>query len=187
MIGLHALLPAFRRPVSWADWLARLPALLLALALCGAPLLVAPTRPVAGIGLAGLALALVGIVTLWQWPVTGAACEFLTAYGVALWLADLPVSVVAAASVGLAVLFLLQAAELARCARATAVGAGVGRSLLLRVLSFGAAALIAALLATTGAGALAMALPFAAAPFAAAAGALGVVVALAVAIRRAAR
>jgi hypothetical protein len=173
--------------VTVSDILIRLPALAFALVLYVVPLLVAPLRPVVMIGLAGLALAGVGVVTLWRWPITAAACVFLTVYAGAVWVVDGPVSVVGAAGVGLALLFLLQSAELARGARAAAVGAGVVRAQALRGTVIGAATLLTALLATSGAGTLASTVPFALAPFVAAAGALGVVLALAAAVRRATR
>jgi hypothetical protein len=175
------------RSVTLLDVLVRLPALAFALVLYVVPLLVAPIRSATTIGLAGLVLTLVGMVTLWRWPVTAAACLFLTGYATTLWLADAPVSVVAATSVGLALLFLLQSAELARATRGASVGAGVVRSQALRGMAFGAATLVTALLVTTGAGALAGAVPFATAPFLAAAGALGVVLALAAAVTHATR
>jgi hypothetical protein len=175
------------RSVTLPDVLMRLPALAFALVLYVVLLRVAPIRPGATLGLAGLALALVGMVTLWRWPVTAAACVFLTGYATSLWLADAPVSVLAATGVGLALLFLLESAELARATRGTAVGAGVVRSQALRGMAFGAATLVTALLVTTGAGALAAVVPSATAPFVAAAGALGVVLALAAAVRHATR
>jgi hypothetical protein len=175
------------RPPTRADVLIRLPTLGFALVLYVVPLLVAPLRPVAVVGLAGLALAGVGAVTLWSWPITAASCVFLTVYAGAVWLVDGPVSVVGAAGVGLALLFLLRSADLARGARDAAVGAGVVRAEVFRGATVGATTLLATLLATTGAGTLASAVPFALAPFVAAAGAVGVVLALVTAVKRAPR
>jgi hypothetical protein len=166
----------------------RLPAVAFAGVLFAVPLLTAPIRPVIVPGLIGLLLATVGIVTLWRWPATAAACMFLTEYAAALWIAGVPASVVGAAAFGLSLLFLLQAVELARCLRhAAARGTGVVRSQLTWWMGFGAATLAATLLVMALAGTLAASVPFAAAPFVTAAGALGVVLALAAAVRGATR
>jgi hypothetical protein len=165
----------------------RLPAVAFAVVLFVVPLLTAPIRAVAVTGLIGLVLASVGIAALWRWPVTAAACVFLTDYAAALWVAGASASVVGAAGFGLSLLFLFQSVELARCVRHAAVDAGVVRSQIVRWTGFAAATLAATMLVMALAGPVAAAVPFAAAPFVAAAGALGVVLALAAAVRNTTR
>lgn len=165
----------------------RLPAVAFAVVLFVVPLLTAPIRAVAVTGLIGLVLASVGIAALWRWPVTAAACVFLTDYAAALWVAGASVSVVGAAGFGLSLLFLFQSVELARCVRHAAVDAGVVRSQIVRWTGFGTATLAATMLVMALAGPVAASVPFAAAPFVAAAGALGVVLALAAAVRNTTR
>ena len=165
----------------------RLPAVVFAVVLFVVPLLTAPIRAVAVIGLIGLLLAAVGIAAFWRWPVTAAACVFLIDYATALWVAGASVSVVGAAGFGLSLLFLFQSMELARCVRHATVDTGVVRSQIVRWMGFGAATLAAAMLVMALAGPVAAAVPFATAPFAAAAAALGVVLALAAAMRNTTR
>jgi hypothetical protein len=165
----------------------RLAAATAAVVLFVVPLLAAPISVVAVPGVTGLLLTAVGLVSLWRWPLTAAACVFATDYALALWVAAPSVSVVGAAGFGLALLLLLQSAEIARCARGATVDAGVIRSQLGAWTAFGAATLGAAVLVIALARGLATAVPFTAAPLLAAAGALGVVLALAVALMRTAR
>jgi hypothetical protein len=146
--------------------------------------LTAPIQMVAVPGVIGLLLATLSIVTLWRWPVTAAACVFVSDYALALWVTGPTVSVVGAASFGLALLFLLQSVELARCARHAAVDAGVVRSQIVGWMAFGAAILGTAVVIVALARDLAAAVPFTAAPLLAAAGALGVVLALATVLTR---
>jgi len=162
----------------------RLPAAALAAVLFVVPVLTATVPAVAVLALIGLVLAAVGIATLWRWPVTAAACVFLTDYAAALWLADAPVSVAVAAGFGLSLLLLLQSVELARCMRHAAVDAGVARSLVSRWSGFGVAMLVVTFSALPLAIPLAALVPFAAAPFVAAAGVLGAVLALAATVLR---
>ena len=162
----------------------RLPAAALAAVLFVVPVLTATVPVVAVLALIGLLLGAVSIATLWRWPVTSAACVFLTAYAAALWLADAPVSVTVAAGFGLSLLLLLQSVELARCMRHATVDAGVARSLVRRWSGFGAAMLVATFSAMPLAVPLAALVPFAAAPFVAAAGVLGAVLALAATVIR---
>jgi hypothetical protein len=162
----------------------RLTAALAALALFAIPVLVAPSRAVALGGALALVVAALGIATLWRWPVTVAACAFLTDYAVALWRAGASVSVVEAAIVGVAVLVLLQAVEIARCARRAVLAAGVVRWQLIGWTAFAAATVGGAAVVMVGARLVATAVPFAAAPVVAAVGALGVIVALAGALAR---
>jgi hypothetical protein len=146
--------------------------------------LTAPIQMVAVPGVIGLLLATLSIVTLWRWPVTAAACVFVSDYALALWVMEPSVSVIGAASFGLALLLLLQWVELARCARHAAVDAGVVRSQIVGWMAFGAAILGMAMMVMALARGLAAAVPFTAAPLLAAAGALGVVLALATLLTR---
>ena len=159
----------------------RLPAVTFAVVLFVVPLLTAPIRAIAVTGLIGLLLASLGIATLWRWPVTAAACVFLTDYTAAMWVAGTPLSVPAAVGFALALLFLLQSVALARAMRHATVDAAVVRSQIVGGMSFGVATLGAAMLVLAFARALTASVPFAAAPFAAAAGALAVVLAVATA------
>jgi len=161
----------------------------LAAAVCAAVLFVLPvltaTIPAVMVaGVVGLLLAAVGIVTLWRWPVTSAACVFLTDYAAALWLADAPVRIGGAAGFGLSLLLLLQSVELARCMRRATVDASVARSQIAHWAGFGIATLATASLAMPVASALAGLVPFTAAPFVAAAAALGAVLALVATVLR---
>jgi hypothetical protein len=146
-----------------------------------------PIHVVVAPGVVATLLAALGIVTLWRWPVTAAACLFVTDYALALTIARPGVSLASATCFGLALLGLLQSLEVARCARRAAVHRDVARSQILGWVAFvavTAAIVTAAMVLARG---VAPALPFAAAPLLAAAGALGVVVALAFALRPSAR
>lgn len=157
-----------------------------AIALGGAPLMMAPVGVVGVVGAVGLALAAVGIVAPWRRPITAAACAFLVAYALALLVAEAPPNIVAAAAFGVGLLALLQAGDLALRTRRAAVSPTVIWSQLGRGIGLAAGVLAAALLAVALAQGLAPALPFAATPFLAAAGALGIMVGLAAVIARAA-
>ena len=161
----------------------RLAAVLSAIVLLVVPLRVMPIHVVIGPGVVALLLATLGIVTLWRWPVTAAACLFVTDYALALTIARPAVSLVPAACFGLALLGLVHSVELARCARRAAVHRDVARSQVLGWVAFTVAAGAAATLAMGVAREVAPVLPFPAAPLLAAAGALGVVLALAFALR----
>jgi hypothetical protein len=162
----------------------RLPIAAAAAVLFVVPLLAAAIPPVVVTGLIAVLLATLGIATLWRWPMTAAACVFLTDYATALWVAGAPVSVVGAVGFGLVLLLLLQSAELARCTRHAVVDAGVVRSQVIGWMAFAAATLGAAALVMGLADAAATAVPFTAAPVLAAAGALGVVLSLVLALTR---
>jgi len=146
------------------------------------PQFTAPIPVVVGAGVIGLILAATGMATLWRWPVTAAACIFVTDYALTLWVAGPSVGVVEAAGFGLALFVLLQSLEVARCARHATVDAGVVRSLLVGWTGFAVATLAIAMLIMALAHGLAAAIPFAVAPLVAAACALGVMLALAVAL-----
>jgi hypothetical protein len=157
----------------------RIPAAVFALVLFAVPLLSAPIRPVAAVGVMGLLLAAVGIGGLWRWAVTGSACVFLIDYAGALWVARAPVSVGSAVAFGLALLLLLESVELARARRRASVEARVIRSQLAVWSGFAVATVAMTLLGLSLAGGLVASIPLAAAPFIAGAAALGVVLALA--------
>ena len=157
----------------------RLATLTAAVVLSFVPPFTAPMPTVIVAGAIGLLCAVVGVVTLWRWPVTVAACVFLTDYAAALWVAGPAVNVPGAASVGLALLVLLHSAELARAARRATVDRRVIGSQALRWLSFVAGTLAVAVLVVALARVIAGGVPGIAAPVLAAAGALGVLVALA--------
>jgi hypothetical protein len=135
-------------------------------------------------GLAGLLLAAVGIAAFWRWPLTAAACVFLTNYTAALWVAGAPVSVLSATGFGLSLLFLFQSVELGRRMRHATVDARVVRSQIVAWTGFAAATLGTTMLALALAGAVAARLPFAVAPLVAVAGALGTMLVLAAAVKR---
>ena len=168
----------------WPRAVVHLPSLAFAAVLFTVPALTARESIVAAAGSLGALLALLGAATLWRWPTTAAACVFLASYAGALWLAGARVDLGGALAFGLALLFMLQAAELARCVRDATVVPGLVRAQLLRVTASGAATLVVAVLALPVASALASLVPFAAAPVVAAAGALGVVLAVAAALAR---
>ncbi|HEV8530922.1 MAG TPA: hypothetical protein VGT00_05870 [Methylomirabilota bacterium] len=155
-----------------------------AVVLSAAPVLIMPVQAVAVIALVGLLLATVGVAAFWRWPVTAAACVFLADYAAALWGAAGPVNVAGAAGFGLALLFMLESADLARRVRRAAVDGAVIRSHLGRWSGFGAATLGSAALAVALASALATPIPAAIAPLLAAGGALGVITTIAVIITR---
>jgi hypothetical protein len=165
----------------------RLLAALVALVLFSLPLYAAPIPPIAALGGAGLVLCAAGLAALRRGLVTAAACAFLAEYAAALWITGAPVSIGAALAFGLALLFLLQIADLARRMRSASIGAGVARSLIARGAGVSLAALATAMLVSSLAGAAAASIHFAAAPFAAAAAALGAVLGAAIAVRSAAR
>ena len=145
----------------------------LALVLFVIPWTIAPGKPIAVAGVAGLALA--------------AVCAFLIEYAGALWLARAPLHIGGAMAFGLALLLLLASIELGRGCRRATVDARVLRSQLAGWLGFTTATLGTTLLGLTLAGGLAASIPSAAAPFLAGLGALGVVLALAAIVKRPAR
>ena len=165
----------------------RLAPALFAVALSGAPLLVAPVKVVGAAGLVGLLLAAAGIIASWRWPLTAASCAFLVEYALALLVADAPVNIVGAAAFGLGIVLLVESADLASRARRAVVGRAVIWSQLGHWVGLGGGILVTALVALALAQGLATALPFAATPFLAAAGAVGMMIGLALVIAHAAR
>jgi hypothetical protein len=154
-------------------------ATLAAVALFVAVVLWEPVPPVASLGAVGLALAGAGILGAWPWLVAGAAAVFLTAYAVALRISAAPAHVLAAAGFGLALLLLLQSADLARRARQARVGAGVFRAQIGGWIALAAGTLAGAILGIALARALAGSVPHPVAPPLAAASALGTLLAIA--------
>ena len=165
----------------------RVPAAAFALALFVMPWTIAPAKPVVVAGVAGLALAAVGIGGFWRWPLLAAACAFLIEYAGALSLARAPIGVWGAVAFGLMLLLMLASIELGRGCRRATVNARVLRSQLAGWLGFTTATLGATLIGLSLAGGLAASIPAAAAPFLAGLGALGVILALAAIVKRPAR
>jgi hypothetical protein len=175
------------RAVVLAPVLVRLAAAACAAVLCAVPILTAPVRPVAAVALLGLLLSGVGIAGPWRWAATAAACVFVVDYALALWIAQPPVGIAGAASLGLALVLWLQSVDLGWRMRGAAVDAAVLRSQAAGWLGFGAVTAAAALLVQAFAADLASSIPLAAAPILAAVGALGVVGAVVLALRSATR
>ncbi|HUK62636.1 MAG TPA: hypothetical protein VLV15_04860, partial [Dongiaceae bacterium] len=136
--------------------------------------------------LAGLLLAAAAIIARWRWLVTPVACVFLAVYTGALVGAGAPLAIVPALGFGLALVVLLEAADLAIRVRGVTVEGGVIRWALARWIGLGGGVFVAAVLTVAMAGSLAETLPDAAAPLLAAAGALVSVLIVAILIRRAA-
>jgi hypothetical protein len=165
----------------------RLAAVVCALVLLVVPARAMPIHVVVAPGVVAMLLAVVGIVTLWRWPATAAACLFVADYALALTIAGPGVRLASATCFGLALLGLLHSLEVARCARRAAVHRDVARSQILGWVAFAAVTVTIVTAAMVLARGVAPALPFALAPLLAAAGALGVVVALTFALRPSAR
>ncbi|MBM3218796.1 MAG: hypothetical protein FJZ38_08950 [Candidatus Rokubacteria bacterium] len=162
----------------------RLVTLTVAVALFFAGPLATP-RPSVIVGSAiALLLAIAGIVTLWRWALTAAACLFLGAYAGALWLGGAPLDIVGGAWVGVGLVLLNHSAELARLARRSTTDARLIRSQVGGWVAFAAATLGAAFVVTTLARVVAATVPFGGAAPMAGAGALGVVLALALMLLR---
>ena len=144
-------------------------------------------EPLIVIGVAALALVVVGLLLPWRWPFVAATCLFLTGHALALWGMDAPVDVPGGLGFGLALLFLLHAAHAGRAMRGASVGARVLREQIVGGVRFAVVALLAAMLGMGLAAPLSGVLPAALAPLLAAASALGVVAAVALAATRAGR
>jgi len=148
------------------------------------PLLTARPRALVLTGLVGLLLAAIGVVTLWRWPATAAACVLLVDYAAALWLVAGPPSAVGPTIFGLALLGLLQSMELGRTTRRATIDATLVRSELFGWAGFGAGIVAGVMLLAAAARGVASTIPLTAAPFLAAAGALGVLATVATMLRR---
>ena len=156
----------------------RAAALLFAGTLWVIPFSIAPLKPVAVVGTLGVTLAAAGVVGLWRWPLTAAACVFLIDYTAALWIMRPSPNMGGALAFGLALLLLPASVELGRGVRRARVEGRLVRSQLAAWSGFATAVLAATLLGLALAGGVAGAIPFGAAPFVAGLAALGIVLAL---------
>jgi hypothetical protein len=156
----------------------RFAALGAALALFAMPLRSTLMPGIVAAGVVALAIAAIGIATLRRSFVTVAACGFLVDDTVALWVSGESMHLSRAVGVGLALVLLVQAVELARSARAATVDGSVLTSQLTGWMVFATATLASTAVVTLVARALAGAVPFSAAALVAALGALGVITAL---------
>jgi hypothetical protein len=144
-----------------------------------AAVLSAPVPAVAALATVGLLLAGAGIIGAWPRIVGAAAAVSVTAYAIALGISAAPVRVLAGAGFGVALLLLLQCADLARRTRHARIGADVLRTQAGAWIGLGAGTLGAAMLGMALAQSLAGSLPHSAAAPVAAAAALGIVMAIA--------
>jgi len=99
-------------------------------------------EPLIVIGVAALALVVVGLLLPWRWPFVAAACLFLTGHALALWGMDAPVDVPGGLGFGLALLFLLHSAHAGRAMRGASVGARVLREQIVGWVRFAVVALL---------------------------------------------
>ena len=156
---------------------------MLACALVGYPLLIAPATSVLTLGV--VALALCGLGFLLGTPlVAGGAVVALGEYALALWLADSSPRLAGAALFGVGLTLLLQTADFGWRARRAALGPGVVASQIRYWALFGAIAATTALAAigVASAASASMRLPWA--PALATIGAAIALVAVAFAVRR---
>ena len=144
-------------------------------------------EPLIVIGVAALALVVVGLLLPWRWPFVAAACLFLTGHALALWGMDAPIDIPGGLGFGLALLFLLHAGHAGRAMRGASVGARVLREQFAGWVRFAVVTLLTAMLGMGLAAPLSGLLPAALAPLLAATGAVGVVAALALAATRTGR
>ena len=159
---------------------------LLACALVGYPLLIAPATSVLTLGLVALALCGLGVL-LGTPPVAGGAVVALGEYALALWLADSSPRLAGAALFGVGLTLLLQTADFGWRARRAALGPGVVASQLRYWALFGAIAAAATLVAIAVAETASATVRVPWAPALAATGAAIALVAVAFAVRRPAR
>ena len=147
--------------------------------------LTTPSVVVVWVGLLGLALAAVAIVARWRWAATASAVVFLVGYALGLQLERRAVEPGAALGLGLALLLLLGAVDLARRAGGATVHGPVVGATLARWIGLAAGSFLAGTLAMALAAAVAGTLPVMASPLLAAAGGLGSVLVLVALFRRA--
>jgi hypothetical protein len=161
-----------------------LPPLVLALAVLGYPLLIAPARGVLIIGLAALALCALSLVVRSASLVTACGVLALGQYALALWIAAAPPRLAGAVLFGIGLVLLVETADFSRRVRGATLGPGLVASQVRYWVGFaglaGAAALVAAGLAT--AASAVVRLPWA--PAFAAGGAAAALVAVTIALRR---
>jgi hypothetical protein len=161
-----------------------LPPLVLAVAVLGYPLLIAPVRSVLVIGLAALALCALGLVVRSAALVTAGGVLAVGQYASALWLAAGPPRLAGAVLFGVGLVLLVETADFTRRVRGATLGPGLVAAQVSHWVGFaglaGAAALFAAGLAT--AASAVVRLPWA--PAFAAGGATAALVAVTIALRR---
>lgn len=161
-----------------------LPPLVLAVAVVGYPLLVAPSRSVLVIGLAALALCALGLVVRAAVLVTAGSVLALGQYALALWLAAASPRLAGAALFGVGLALLVETADFSRRVRGATLGPRLVASQVRYWVGFaalaGAAALVAGGLAITASAVVR--LPWA--PAFAAGGAAAALVAVTITLRR---
>jgi hypothetical protein len=161
-----------------------LPPLVLAVAVLGYPLLIAPVRSVLVIGLAALALCALGLVVRSAALVTAGGVLAVGQYASALWLTAGPPRLAGAVLFGVGLVLLVETADFTRRVRGATLGPGLVAAQVSHWVGFaglaGAAALFAAGLAT--AASAVVRLPWA--PAFAAGGAAAALVAVTIALRR---
>jgi hypothetical protein len=161
-----------------------LPPIVLAVAVLGYPLLIAPVRSVLVIGLAALTLCALGLVVRSAALVTAGGVLALGQYASALWLAAAPPRLAGAVLFGVGLVLLVETADFSRRVRGATLGPGLVAAQVSHWVGFaglaGAGALFAAGLAT--AASAVVRLPWA--PAFAAGGAAAALVAVTIALRR---
>jgi hypothetical protein len=161
-----------------------LPPLVLAVAVVGYPLLIAPVRSVLVIGVAALALCALGLVVRSAALMTAGGVLALGQYAFALWLAAGPPRLASAVLFGVGLVLLIETADFSRRVRGATLGPGLVAAQVSYWVRFaglaGAAALFAAGLAT--AASAVVRLPWA--PAFAAGGAAAALVAVTITLRR---
>jgi hypothetical protein len=158
----------------------------LACALVGYPLLIAPATSVLTLGVVALALCALGFL-LGTPLVVGGAVAVLGEYALALWLAGSPPRLFGAVLFGVGVTLLVQTADFGWRARRAALGPGVVASQIRHWALFGAVAGMTTLAAIGVASAASASVRLPWAPALATTGAAIALVAVAFAVRRPAR
>ena len=161
-----------------------LPPLVLALAVLGYPLLVAPARGVLVIGLAALALCALGLIVRSAPLVTACGVLALGQYALALWLAAAPPRLAGAVLFGVGLVLLVETADFSRRVRGATLGPGLVPSQVRYWVGFSGLAAVAALVAAGLATAASPAVRLPWAPAFAAGGAAAALVAVTIALRR---
>ncbi|PYN15179.1 MAG: hypothetical protein DME05_12685 [Candidatus Rokuibacteriota bacterium] len=159
---------------------------MLACALVGYPLLIAPATSVLTLGVVALALCGLGFL-LGPPVVVGGAVVALGEYALALWLAGSPPRLAGAVLFGVGVTLLLQTADFGWRARRAALGPGVVASQIRHWARFGVVAGATTLAAVGAASAASASVRLPWAPALATVGAAVALVAVAFAVRRPAR
>jgi len=126
-----------------------LPPIVLALAVLGYPLFVAPARGVLVIGLAALALCALGLVVRSASLVTACGVLALGQYALALWIAAAPPRLAGAVLFGIGLVLLVETADFSRRVRGATLGPGLVASQVRYWVGFAGLAGAAALVAVT--------------------------------------